>query len=49
MSYWFKYRDRDGRQKWVSAGIPFQALPVAVAIVVALLLPVVQFLRQLFH
>jgi len=49
MSFWFKYRDRDGRQKWISAGIPFQAILVAVAVAVTLLLPVVQYLRQLFR
>lgn len=49
MSVWIPYRDRDGRRKWMSVTISFQAILLAVVVAVTMLLPVVQYLRDLFR
>ena len=47
MSLWLFYRNKDGRRKWMSVGIPCPLTIIGLSI--ALLLPFVQWIREMFR
>jgi hypothetical protein len=48
MSLWIRRRDKQGRVHWCLVGVPWLWLIAIIGVLLALLLPLVQWLRSLF-
>ena len=48
MSIWFRRRDKQGRVHWYLVGVPWFLIVIVLAVALALLLPLWQWLRSLF-